>query len=234
VEIDRGVLWIWDRRGHLLAKVNCGHNRLYMLHMEVARPLCLTTCRDDEVWRWHERFRHLHFEAFQKLGCEQMVRWMPQIDHVEQLCNTYMVTKLKRRPFPRLAVYRMQKQLELIHDDPCGPITPATLGGQHYLLLLVDDASWFMWAILLATKAVAADTIKHVQAAAEKESGLKLQVMCTDNSGEFAAYCVNEGIQRHYSAPYSPQQNGTVKRGNQTVVATARALLKQRGMPTKF
>jgi hypothetical protein len=68
VEIDQGVLWIWDRRGHLLAKVNCGHNRLYMLHMEVARPLCLTTCRDDEVRRWHERFRHLHFEAFQKLG----------------------------------------------------------------------------------------------------------------------------------------------------------------------
>jgi hypothetical protein len=138
-------------------------------------------------------------------GCEQMVRRMPQIDHVEQLCNTYMVTKLKRRPFPRQAVYRMQKQLELIHDDPCGPITPATPGGQHYLLLLVDDASWFMWAILLATKAVAADTIKHVQAAAEKESGLKLQVMCTDNSGEFTAYCVNEGVQRHYSALYSPQ-----------------------------
>jgi hypothetical protein len=42
-------------------------------------------------------------------GCEQMVRRMPQIDHVEQLCNTYMVTKLKRRPFPRQAVYRMQK-----------------------------------------------------------------------------------------------------------------------------
>ena len=57
----------------------------------------------------------------------------------------------------------------------------------------------------------------------------------TDNSGEFTAaefvaYCADEGIQCHFSAPYTPQQNGVVERRNQTVVATARVLLKQRGM----
>jgi hypothetical protein len=45
------VLWIWDRSGRLLTKVNRGHNRLYVLHMEVARPLCLAARRDDEAWR---------------------------------------------------------------------------------------------------------------------------------------------------------------------------------------
>jgi hypothetical protein len=44
----------------------------------------------------------------------------------------------------------------------------------------------------------------------------------------------DEGVQRHYSAPYSPQQNGVVKRRNQTVVRMARALLKQKGMSTVF
>jgi hypothetical protein len=34
--------------------------------------------------------------------------------------------------------------------------------------------------------------------------------------------------------PYTPQQNGIVEHRNQTVVATARALLKQRGMPTFY
>ena len=57
----------------------------------------------------------------------------------------------------------------------------------------------------------------------EAESGRKLRVLRTDNGGEFtaaefAAYCADEGIQRHYSAPYSPQQNGVVERRNQTVV----------------
>jgi hypothetical protein len=51
---------------------------------------------------------------------------------------------------------------------------------------------------------------------------------------ESAAYCADEGIKRHYTAPYSPQQNGVVERRNQTVVAMARALLKQRGLPARF
>jgi hypothetical protein len=63
-------------------------------------------------------------------------------------------------------------------------------------LLLVDDASQFMW-VILPTKVAAADAIRHVQAAVEKESSLKLQVLCTDNGGEFTAYCADEGIQRH-------------------------------------
>ena len=47
---------------------------------------------------------------------------------------------------------------------------------------------------------------------------------------EFAVYCVDEGIERHYTASYSPQQNGVVERQNQAVVAMARALLKQRSL----
>jgi transposase InsO family protein len=45
---------------------------------------------------------------------------------------------------------------------------------------------------------------------------------------------VDEGVQRYYSTPYSPQQNGVVERCNQTVVGMARALLKHRGMPAVF
>jgi hypothetical protein len=63
--------------------------------------------------------------------------------------------------------------------------------------------------------------------------------MRTDNGGEFTAaefalYYADEGVQRHYSAPYSQQKNGVVERRNQTVVGMARALLKQRGMPAVF
>jgi transposase InsO family protein len=72
--------------------------------------------------------------------------------------------------------------------------------------------------------------------AAEVASGRKLKVLRTNNGGEFtvvefAAYCADEGIKRHFSAPYSPQQNGVVERRNQTVVAMARALLR---MPSRF
>jgi hypothetical protein len=48
-------------------------------------------------------------------------------------------------------------------------------------------------------KAATVNAIKHSQAATEKESGLKLQVLRIDNDGkftaaEFVAYCADEGI----------------------------------------
>jgi hypothetical protein len=51
---------------------------------------------------------------------------------------------------------------------------------------------------------------------------------------EFASCCVDEGVQHHYSTPYSPQQNDVIERHNQTIVGIARTLLKQRGMPAVF
>jgi transposase InsO family protein len=96
-----------------------------------------------------------------------------------------------------------------------------------------------MWVVVLGSKGEVVDAIKPAQAAAEAECGRKLRVLRTDNGDEFAAaefmsYCTDEGVQRHYSAPYSPQQNGVVERCNQTVVGMARALLKQRGMSAVF
>jgi hypothetical protein len=112
--------------------------------------------------------------------------------------------------------------------------TMVTPGGRCYFLLLADDLSHYMWVVVLGSKGEATDAIRRAQAAAEAECGRKLCVLRTNNGGEFTSYCVNEGVQRHYSTPYSPQQNGVVERHNQTVVGMARALLKQRGMPAVF
>jgi transposase InsO family protein len=113
-----------------------------------------------------------------------------------------------------------------VHGDLCGPVTLATPGGRCYFLLLVDDLSRYMWVVVLGSKE-------------EVECGRKLRVLRTDNGGEFrvaefASYCADEGVQRHYSASSSPQQNGIIERRNQTVVEMALALLKQRGMPAVF
>jgi hypothetical protein len=63
--------------------------------------------------------------------------------------------------------------------------------------------------MVLGSKGEAADAIRHAQTAAEAECGRKLHMLCTDNGGEFTtaeftSYCADEGVQRHYSAPYSP------------------------------
>jgi hypothetical protein len=82
-----------------------------------------------------------------------MAREMLVVDHVEQMCDTCVTTKQRQHAFPAAAAaYRAQNQLELVHGDLCGRVTPATPAGNHYILLLVDDATRFMWAVLLPSK----------------------------------------------------------------------------------
>jgi hypothetical protein len=83
VMVEHGVMKIWDRQHRLIAKVTRDANRLYVLHMQVAQPFCLTARRDDEAWQWHERFGHLYFEALKWLSAKEMVRGLPCLDHVE-------------------------------------------------------------------------------------------------------------------------------------------------------
>jgi transposase InsO family protein len=96
-----------------------------------------------------------------------------------------------------------------VHGDMCGPVTPATPVGRRYFLLLIDDLSRYIWVVVLGSKGEDADIIRRAQPAAEAECDRKLRVLRTDNGGEFTtaefmSYCADEGVQRHYSAPYNP------------------------------
>ena len=153
VDIESGILRLFDLRQQLLAKVYRTPSRLYYLNMNVATPVCLTARADDVAWRWHEWYGHLNFQSLRKLGREDMVHGLPSIDHVEQVCEDCVLAKQKRTPFPQAAKYHALEELELVHGDLYGPISPPTPAENVYFLLLVDDMSHFMWLTLLRTKA---------------------------------------------------------------------------------
>jgi transposase InsO family protein len=237
VLIKAGVLSIRDRERRLLAKVTRSRNRLYLLDLKVEQPVCLAAACTEEPWLWHGRFGHLSFEALGRLG--KMVTGLPQIKHVDELCDSCLAGKQRRLPFPKTAKYRAQEVLQLVHGDLCGPITPATHGGRRYFLLLVDDCSRYMWLQLLTSKDEAAEAIRRFKARAEADSGKRLRFLRTDRGGEFtavefASYCAGEGVARQLTAPYSPQQNGVVERRNQTIVGMARSMMKAKAMPAEF
>jgi transposase InsO family protein len=173
------------------------------------------------------------------MGKEALVRGMPVLEHVDQLCDACLAGKHRRAPFPQQAQRCATRSLELIHGDLCGPVTPATPSGNRFFLLLVDDYSRYMWLTLLRSKDEAATAIKHIQAAAERKSGNQLGALRTDRGGEFTTahfkdYCTELGVHRELTAPYTPQQNGVVERRNQSVVAMARCLLKDKNLPGMF
>jgi transposase InsO family protein len=239
VDVSAGVMKIQEPGDRLLAKVRRETNRLYLLQVKLAPATCLAVRgRNDEDARlWHERFGHVNMAALRKLAWEEMVRGLPSIGQVDRVCEACQAGKQRRTSFPIEAEYRAHQRLELVHA--CGPITPATPRGNKYFLLMVDDFTRYMWVAAIPSKDCAATAIKEIQAQAEGRSGAKLRALRTDRGGEFTAteftkYCAAEGIHRQHTAPYSPQQNGVVERRNGSVVATARSMLKAKGLPGWF
>jgi transposase InsO family protein len=126
--------------------------------------------------------------------------------------------------------FHMEKPLELVHMDLCGPIMPLTADGKKYFLLLIDDHSRYMWLELIRTKDEALRLFNKVKALAEIEHGSKLLAFRSDRSREFNStafsdFCKENIIKHFTTVPYTPQQNGVVERRNQTIVEMARCLL---------
>ena len=161
-------------------------NRLYVLELEVAHPICLMAQGDNAAWRWHAQYGHLNFHGLRQLSKEDMVKGLPQIDHIDQVCDSCLTGKQHRRPFPTEAKYRATRKIELVHGDLYGPVTPATPSGSRYFFVLVDDLSRFMWVTLMSTKDQAMRAFIGFQALAQSEARTKLGTLRTDRGGEFS------------------------------------------------
>jgi hypothetical protein len=148
VLIEGGMLKIWDRQRRLIARVQRIENRMYWPKLQVARPLCLTVHQDDEAWRWHKRLGHANFGSLERMSKQEMVHGLLPISHANQFCDTCVLAKHRRDAFLKQSKYRVDMALELVHGDLCTPVKPATPGGRCYILLLVDDATRYMWVAL--------------------------------------------------------------------------------------
>jgi transposase InsO family protein len=173
------------------------------------------------------------------MGRAAMVRGMPSVVPNGEICEACLVGKQRRTPFPQVAKFRAEEQLELVHTDIYGAITPATSAGRRYFLLLVDDNNRFMWLVVLTTMDEAAVAIKCFQAEAQTEARRPLRTLCMDRGDEFtskdlAAHFADSGVKRYLTAPYAPQQNSIVERRNQTVVGMVRSMMKAKNLPGFF
>lgn len=70
----------------------------------------------------------------------------------------------------------------------------------------------------------------------ERESGQKLKILRTDGGEEYVSIdfdmlCEKEGIVNEVLPPYTPQQNGTAKSKNRTIMNMVISMLKGKHQP---
>ena len=116
--------------------------------------------------------------------------------------------------------------------DLIGPTTYASLGGNKYCLVIVDDYSRYTWTFFLQDKAEVASIFKKFAKNAQNQFDVKIKKIRSDNGKEFdntniEEYCDEVGIKHEFSSTYTPLQNGVVERKNRTLITLARTMLDE-------
>ncbi len=146
-----------------------------------------------------------------------------------QFCEECALAKQTRRNF-RGQPQRTKERLGKIHLDLSGP-HPASVRGERYFLLLLDEATRKRWVVFLKQKSDTPGAIRAFLTQMETQTGLKVKRWHSDNGGEFISKVMEEinktnGIIHEPTAPYNPEQNGSAERSIYTIWDGARALFK--------
>jgi len=90
-----------------------------------------------------------------------------------------------------------------------GPTRTASLGGRKYILVVVDDYSRFVWALILQEKFDAFDSAQQLFKKIQIEQNCPIMRIRSDHGREFENarfedFCHSHGIQQEFSSPITP------------------------------
>jgi transposase InsO family protein len=186
----------------------------------------------DSVRLWHQRLGHMSEKGLKVLVDRKS---LPSLKFLNlNFCKYCVFGKQCRQKF-KVGRHISKGILDYIHSDVWGPSPTVSFGGSSYYVTFIDDYSRKVWVYLLKRKDDVFITFKQFRALVEKSTDRSIKCLRTDNGGEFTSmefenYCKEDGIERHKTTVYTPQQNGVVERMNRTLLERARSMLSNAKM----
>jgi hypothetical protein len=116
--------------------------------------------------------------------------------------------------------------------DLFGLVAYLSFRGNKYGLVIVDDYFHFIWVFFVYDKCQVQDKLKTFIRRAQKEFGLPIKKVRSDNGTKFKntqveEFLNEEGIKHEFSTPYTLQQNSIVERKNRILIDMARTMLDE-------
>jgi hypothetical protein len=99
-------------------------------------------------------------------------------------CEHYVYGKQKRVIFLRVEKEKKSEKLELVYRYVWGPTQVSSLGGSHYYVTFIDDATRKTWVYCIRQKCDVFDTFKKWKSLVENERGKRLKCLRSENGGE--------------------------------------------------
>ena len=144
---------------------------------------CLSVVCND-IWMWHKRLGHANIPLILKLSKKELVRGLPPLEAPEEnICIDCKHNKQTKASFHALNVVTTSKPLQLLHMDLFGPMSIQSLGGFHYVFVLIDDFSRFTWVTFLVHKSEAPKFFIDFYKRVEKEMESSIVKIRSDHGG---------------------------------------------------
>ena len=148
-----------------------------------------------------------------------------------EVCSHCAEAKAKAAAIPKTVddEKRSKKPGERLSFD-VSSIKARSYGGAKYWLLVMDDATGFIWSYYLKYKSQVKDKMVELIKHLDQKYGYKVKFLRCDNAGEnikTEEECFKQGfgITFEYTSPNTPQQNGRVERKFATLYGRVRSMM---------
>ena len=239
-----GKLTLVTKIGTQVARGTQIGNNLYKMDVAIRKPNPISTKEaipqsfmvnePAQSWEtWHKRFGHIGYSGLQHMLDKNLVKGFNVNTRTDKPdCIACTEAKQSVEPYDQHTENETEPG-DLTHMDLWGKYDTASINGNRYYLLMVDDSSRYVTTEFLKEKSDAAQKVKdylaHLISHERKPKAIRI-----DRGKEFlnrnlTTWCQEKGITIQMTAPYSPSQNGIAERMNRTLTELARAML--RGLP---
>lgn len=209
---------------------------LYRLNFKITEKHAKFSRAERTLEDWHRALGHPDVAQVKKLS--NCVSGFKIVEKTKERndCGECQRGKGHRCTHPVSGRPRATEVLERVHTDLVGPISPSSIGGAKYFVLIKDEFSSYMNVYFIGSKTQTIHKIKDYLTEASAETHKRVRYIRSDNGTEFKnqamkLLCASEDIIQEFSAPLTPEQNGEIERANRTVIETARSLLQASGLP---
>lgn len=112
-----------------------------------------------------------------------------------------------------------------------------SINGNRYFVLFIDDFTKFVWIYFIQHKSQVLQTFINFCTMVKTQFGCDIKSFQSDWGGEYitvSSYLHNCGIHHRIACPYTPEQNGFVKRINRIIIEKGLSLLSHSSLPHTY
>jgi GAG-pre-integrase domain len=188
----------------------------------------------EDIGTWHKRMAHITLHDLRQTHKYSNVP--KRIDVVDDgVCSPCREGKATKLPF-RGSFEHADEVGDIIHSDMAGKLPVSFPDRYQYISTFADDNSRQISVAFMQRKSQLpqAFTAFRRELQVFEDAGIRIVRVHSDGGKEYEKLERLEDHLATYSAPYTPENNPISERGNRTLFDTARTLLIEADLPTRF